>query len=68
MTANADNHDELLEVVDESGSVLCTAERQLVHTQGLLHKAVYCFAFDRLGRLLLQQRSAKCASSGEFDL
>jgi hypothetical protein len=61
MKSTADNHEEVLEVVDESGSILYTAERQRVHTDGLLHRAVYCFVFDELGQVLLQKRSSKCA-------
>lgn len=53
----ADPAQELFEIYDESGNLLGTELRGIVHQTGVLHKAVYCFVFDQQGRLLLQRRS-----------
>jgi isopentenyl-diphosphate delta-isomerase len=48
----------LLELVDESGSTIGTAEKLSAHQPpGQLHRAFSVFLFDERGRLLLQQRA-----------
>lgn len=47
---------ELLEVVDESDVVVGTAERSIIHQQGLLHREVHVFVTDGT-RIALQRRS-----------
>jgi isopentenyldiphosphate isomerase len=57
----ADDYDEQIEVVDEVGAVIGLAKRGVIHTNGMLHKAVHCFVFDSRQRMLLQQRSLRCS-------
>lgn len=57
--SEADPASEIFEICDDSGNVLGTELRSIVHKMGLLHKAVYCFVFDTRGRLLIQRRSSK---------
>lgn len=52
-----DVHGEMFDVVDEQNRVLRVASRHEVHTQGLLHRAVHIFVFNRAGELFLQRRS-----------
>lgn len=48
----------LLELVDESGNTVGTAEKLSAHQPpGQLHRAFSVFLFDESGRLLLQQRA-----------
>ncbi|KPI16510.1 Isopentenyl-diphosphate Delta-isomerase [Actinobacteria bacterium OK074] len=48
----------LLELVDESGTTIGTAEKLTAHQPpGQLHRAFSVFLFDEQGRLLLQQRA-----------
>ncbi|WP_431038204.1 isopentenyl-diphosphate Delta-isomerase [Streptomyces sp. P6-2-1] len=48
----------LLELVDESGTTIGTAEKLAAHQPpGQLHRAFSVFLFDREGRLLLQRRA-----------
>ncbi|MEU5365406.1 isopentenyl-diphosphate Delta-isomerase [Streptomyces sp. NPDC005925] len=48
----------LLELVDENGVTIGTAEKLDAHrAPGLLHRAFSVFLFDERGRLLLQQRA-----------
>ncbi|MFF9220816.1 isopentenyl-diphosphate Delta-isomerase [Streptomyces viridosporus] len=48
----------LLELVDEDGVTIGTAEKLAVHQPpGQLHRAFSVFLFDERGRLLLQQRA-----------
>ncbi|GGZ63476.1 isopentenyl-diphosphate Delta-isomerase [Streptomyces bluensis] len=48
----------LLELVDEDGNTIGTAEKLAVHQPpGQLHRAFSVFLFDERGRLLLQQRA-----------
>ncbi len=62
-------HDELLEVVDESGRVIGLAPRSLVHAdRNLLHRVVHVLVVNRAGDLLLQKRSAaKDVAPGRWD-
>ncbi|HET9381982.1 MAG TPA: isopentenyl-diphosphate Delta-isomerase [Streptomyces sp.] len=49
----------LLELVDENGVTVGTAEKLDAHrAPGLLHRAFSVFLFDERGRLLLQQRAS----------
>ncbi len=49
----------LLELVDEDGRTIGTAEKLSAHqAPGQLHRAFSVFLFDEQGRLLLQQRAA----------
>ncbi|MGW3493484.1 isopentenyl-diphosphate Delta-isomerase [Streptomyces sp. NPDC001020] len=48
----------LLELVDENGTTIGTAEKLAAHqAPGQLHRAFSVFLFDEHGRLLLQQRA-----------
>jgi isopentenyl-diphosphate delta-isomerase len=48
----------LLELVDDQGVTIGTAEKHWAHQQpGRLHRAFSVFLFDRQGRLLLQRRA-----------
>ncbi|WP_030763396.1 isopentenyl-diphosphate Delta-isomerase [Streptomyces sp. NRRL F-2664] len=48
----------MLELVDESGNTIGTAEKLSAHqAPGQLHRAFSVFLFDEQGRLLLQQRA-----------
>ncbi|MFI5699281.1 isopentenyl-diphosphate Delta-isomerase [Streptomyces xanthochromogenes] len=48
----------MLELVDESGNTIGTAEKLSAHqAPGQLHRAFSVFLFDPAGRLLLQQRA-----------
>ncbi|MFF2851115.1 isopentenyl-diphosphate Delta-isomerase [Streptomyces sp. NPDC058001] len=48
----------LLELVDENGTTIGTAEKLSAHqAPGQLHRAFSVFLFDERGRLLLQQRA-----------
>lgn len=49
--------DELFDVVDADDCVIDQATRGRVHAEGLVHRAVHVFAFDRKGQLFLQKRS-----------
>lgn len=59
---------ELFDVVDTDDRVIGCKPRAEVHAQGLLHRAVHVFVFNRHGELLLQKRSAcKDAHPGVWD-
>jgi len=59
---------EIFDVVDEQDEVTGQASRGEVHAQGLLHRAVHVFVFNKRGDLLLQQRSRlKDAHPGVWD-
>ncbi|MGW7364170.1 isopentenyl-diphosphate Delta-isomerase [Streptomyces sp. NPDC054841] len=50
----------LLELVDESGNTIGTAEKLSAHqAPGRLHRAFSVFLFDEQGRLLLQRRASE---------
>jgi 8-oxo-dGTP pyrophosphatase MutT (NUDIX family) len=60
----AQKYAEPLEVVDDTGTVLGTAPRGLVHRIGLRHSVVYCVVLDsKRERMLLQTRG-----SGRLDI
>ncbi len=52
------DEDESFDVVDQHDNVMRQQRRSVVHSQGLLHRAVHIFVFDRDKRLLVQLRSA----------
>jgi 16S rRNA (adenine1518-N6/adenine1519-N6)-dimethyltransferase len=59
---------EIFDVVDEHDEVIGQATRGEVHSQGLLHRAVHVFVFNKRGDVLLQQRSMlKDAHPGVWD-
>lgn len=59
---------EIFDVVDENDQVTGTSTRGEVHANGLLHRAVHVFVFNKRGDLLLQQRSLlKDAHPGVWD-
>ncbi len=51
-------------LVDERDQPLGTMEKMEAHRQGLLHRAISVFIFNREGRLLLQQRALHKYHSG----
>ena len=55
--------EEMLDVLDGRGEVVGSAPRSVVHELGLPHHAVHVLVRDRTGRLLLQLRSARKATS-----
>lgn len=50
---------ELLAVVDPDDNEIGAERRDVIHRNGLLHRAIHLFVFRPTGELLLQQRSAK---------
>jgi isopentenyl-diphosphate delta-isomerase len=56
--------DEALILVDERNRAVGTAPKQLVHRNGLLHRAFSIFLIDSQGRFLLQQRHPRKYHSG----
>ncbi|MGI8604597.1 MAG: 16S rRNA (adenine(1518)-N(6)/adenine(1519)-N(6))-dimethyltransferase RsmA [Verrucomicrobiales bacterium] len=54
---DAQNLNEIFDVVDEENRVIGTAMRGDVHRQALRHRAVHVLVFNRHGELLLQKRS-----------
>ena len=54
---NPQRGDELFDVVDENDEVLRQETRDVVHRDGLLHRAVHMFVFNKRKDLFLQKRS-----------
>jgi len=50
-------NDELLDVVDDSDSVIGQASRGEVHQRNLKHRAVHILVFNNSGKIFLQKRS-----------
>ena len=48
---------EYLDIYDENGKFLGTEERGVVHSEGLWHKTVHCWLYDRDGNVFFQRRS-----------
>lgn len=48
---------EIFDVVDENDEVLRQETRELVHREGLIHRAVHIFVFNKRKELFLQKRS-----------
>lgn len=62
------NEGEIFDVVDADDHVIRQATRGEVHAQGLIHRAVHVFVFNKHGDLLLQQRSVlKDVHPGAWD-
>jgi isopentenyl-diphosphate delta-isomerase type 1 len=60
---------EIFDIYDASGQPIGQARRELVHRQGIWHRAVNVFLFNSKGELLIQQRSAgKDICPGLWDL
>lgn len=57
LKSDAQKGDELFDVVDENDQITGQAIRNEVHRQGLRHRAVHLFVFNRCGELFLQKRS-----------
>ena len=55
--------DELLDVVNDADAVTGQAMRSLVHQQGLWHRGVHVFLFNKRGDMLIQKRSADRTNS-----
>lgn len=61
--------DELLEIVNEKGEIIGSAQRSEIHgNPSLMHKVVHILVFNRKGELLLQRRSKnKDVAPGKWD-
>ena len=57
---------ELVDVVDEQGTVLKIVPKQEAHRQGLLHKTVISEVIDSSGRWLLVKQSGERQDAGQF--
>lgn len=64
------DQEELFDILDpQTLTVVGQKERRLVHSTGLLHKAVYCWVFNEDGHVLLQRRSPlKKIGANQWDL
>ncbi len=51
--------EEIFEIIDETGKVIGTEKRSIVHQKGLLHRASDVFVLDKDGNIFIQQRSFK---------
>ncbi|MGC6426634.1 MAG: 16S rRNA (adenine(1518)-N(6)/adenine(1519)-N(6))-dimethyltransferase RsmA [Akkermansiaceae bacterium] len=49
--------DEMLAVVDENDEVIGSERRDVIHRDGLKHRAVHIFALNKKGEIFLQKRS-----------
>lgn len=56
---NMDKHLELLDVVDEQDRVIGKATRDQVHKEGLLHREIHLWLYDKNGKVALERRSPK---------
>ena len=52
------SRDEMLTVVDENDHPIGEERREVIHRDGLRHRAVHIFVFDKRGNLFLQKRSS----------
>lgn len=60
--------EEIFDVVDARDRVVGTAPRSVVHREGMRHRAVHVFLFNRAGQLFLQKRSMqKDSHPGHWD-
>lgn len=60
--------DELFDVVDENDEVVRQEKREVVHAEGLLHRAVHVFVVNKRGEIFLQKRSRlKDSHPGKWD-
>lgn len=68
MKDKAQSGAELFDVVDEDNRVIGQERRDVVHAQGLRHRAVHVLVFNKRGELLLQKRSRlKDVHPGKWD-
>ena len=59
----------MFEIVNEGNVVVGQEYRGIVHRKGLLHRAVYCWVFNKEGLVLLQKRSPlKSIGPSQWDL
>lgn len=59
---------EIFDVVNSNDQVIKQMDRLTIHREGLLHRAVHVFVFNRFGELFLQKRSIfKDSSPGLWD-
>jgi len=64
----AQRGEELFDVVDEDDRTLRRERREVVHAEGLLHRAVHVFLFNKRGEVFLQKRSRlKDTHPGKWD-
>lgn len=65
---NPQRGDELFDVVDQQNVVVRQEKRATVHAEGLMHRAMHLFAYNKRGDLFLQKRSIlKDACPGLWD-
>lgn len=50
-------NEEMFEVVNNTGKVVGTEKRGIVHRTGLLHKGIHGFVLDAEGKIFIQKRS-----------
>lgn len=69
MGYNLEMDEEILEVVNEQGEVLCLRARSEIHGDPtLMHRVVHVLVFNRKGEVLLQKRSMrKDVAPGRWD-
>ncbi len=48
---------EELEIIDEQENVKCTAQKEVVHTKGLLHKSIHILIFDNDRKIYCRYRN-----------
>ena len=64
-----EKEDEVFEIVNDENVVVGQEHRGIVHRKGLLHRAVYCWVFNKEGLVLLQKRSPlKKIGPSQWDL
>lgn len=64
----AQKGEEIFDVVDENDVVVRQETREKVHAEGLIHRAVHVFVFNKRGDLYLQKRShLKDKNAGLWD-
>jgi len=49
---------ELLDIVDETGTPIGVADRERIHREGLLHRAIHVWLLTPTGELIFQRRSS----------
>ncbi|MEM9480164.1 MAG: 16S rRNA (adenine(1518)-N(6)/adenine(1519)-N(6))-dimethyltransferase RsmA [Verrucomicrobiota bacterium] len=65
---HAQKDDELFDVVDENNEVVAQKPRHEVHAEGLRHRAIHIFVYNKKGELFLQKRThLKDACPGLWD-
>jgi len=60
---------EKIYTVAENGIINGLAEREIIHTNGILHLSVQCWVMNSMGQVLIQKRSSgKDQSAGKWDV